>query len=362
MKRLPFLILLVWVTTLMWFVACSNSTNTSRNDASINTDATQADSSAQDVSVDQNTNEIAGATDTVLDQKTTTDVGSVPNGYTVNFTIGNVFLLGQAVTLATGYVMKVAREDLVPEGKEKITGKCEFFNAKPKPPKECDRDKDCAPEQRCLPRTDARGNPISGSDHCVTPNRQPLDVGTIVISGFTSGSQQFKFEPNDKAYKLNGQGDGKIPPSMMAYDTDYTVTGPKSPKVPGLGQFTATGHMPAKLTLTSPKLQQGGMMPSIPIDPKGDLAIKWTASNKNLLVSINVTGKTGYIACRVADTGSLTIPKDLISKMTFATGMMAMQNTLEIIRHIKTPFSGDGVKAGTLDLEQRIVVTMTPKQ
>ncbi len=341
---------------ILFFVACSNQTTGTPVDAENGEDT--------DIAPDSSTNEdadIIDENDTIDQDNEVSDEDSErPEGYTIAFTIGDISLMGSGVTLATGYVMAVAREDLIKQEEEKPDGTCTFFEAPPKPVKECETDEDCAPEQRCLPRTDSRNNPIPDSDRCVTPDRESLDVGPVTISGFTSGTEQFLFEPNDKVYKQNGQGDGKVDPSLIAYDADYTVTGPDKPTVDGLGIFTATAHMPAKLSLLEPAVQSGGMMPSIPVDPKGDLHLKWSSAGGDLPVTINITGESGYISCHVMDSGDLTVSRELISQVTFATGMMAMKNTLEMIRHIKVPFQGTGVKAGTLDMEQRIVISMNP--
>ena len=342
-----------FMLSFLFFFSCSNAT---QSGATTDDDTIVAE---EDVMQDESVDEVV---DEMVDETTDEDAAAPPEGYTIAFTIGGMSLMGSPVTLATGYVMAVAREDLIPNDEETITGECVFLEGPPKAVKTCDSDADCPEDQRCRPRTDSRGNPIPDSDRCITLNRESLDVGPITISGFTSGTETFLFEPNDKVYKLNGQGDGKVDGSLMAYDTDYVVAGPETPTVEGLGQFGATGHLSTQLNLTEPAPVSGGMMPSIPIDPAQDLILKWTKSDPKLLVSINLTGETGYIACRVADTGEVTVSKDLLSQMTFATGMMAVQNTLEMIRHTKIPFTGEGVKAGTLDMEQRLLISMTPPE
>ena len=354
MKRVAFLMTFLFA---IFILSCGNSV-VSGNDDADEQEQSDADNEIVDEMVDEATDEVV---DEVSDETADEDVAPPPEGYTVVFTIGGMFLMGSPITLATGLVRAVAREDLIPDGEETITGECVFSEGQPAAVKTCDSDADCPEDQRCRPRL-SNGDEIPNSDRCITLDRVSLDVGPITISGFTSGTETFLFEPNDKVYKLNGEGDGKVDASLMAYDVDYVVTGSETPTAEGLGQFGATGHLSLQLELTEPATIPGGMMPGIPIDPAEDLHLKWTASDEELLVSINLTGETGYIACRVADTGELTVSKDLLSQMTFATGFMAMQNTLEMIRHTKVPFTGDGVKAGTLDMEQRFLISMTPPE
>jgi hypothetical protein len=286
-------------------------------------------------------------------------------GYTVDFVFLDMFMMGDPMNMIVGYVMKTAREDL----KEEVSAvtqplnTCVMGESAPRVP-ECTSHDDCAPEQECHPRTDNNGAPIANSERCITPDRESLDVGPIVISGFAAGQQTFLYEPGDQVYKLNGQGDGSVDPSLMTYSADYGLYA-ENPTPADLDTFSGEFYIGSKFELTSHQVVQGDMFPTIHLDVTQPMTFTWTPSGMEGTVEISITAaetvnSVKTVSCLVEDNGSFTIPFEFASQLIFGTGMMAqMANMLTMSRDNTSYISGDTVSAGKITLDQIVLVNIT---
>ncbi len=295
-------------------------------------------------------------------------------GYFVDFTILDFNAANQPTTAATGYFMKAAREDLNPHAgiDESTLDTCTFGESIESVP-QCATKEDCAPEQVCVPETDSNGNEIANSEHCETPDRESLDVGPIMVAGFNGGPYQFAFEPGDKAYKLNGTGDGTIPAEMIAYGVDYTISG-ENMLPDDLDSFSATFTMPPSFVISEPVPQpnaSGGFGDIINVTPGVPLTLKWTGNNGHGYIDVNFVVMKGLgnqvsITCRMIDDGEFTIPAEFTSEMQLSGGnsgnpfeeMFGMMNIITVNRHVEVKISGKGITAGTFSAEQMVIYTL----
>ena len=230
---------------------------------------------------------------------------------------------------------------------------------------ECESDADCASEQKCVPEKDHNGNPKLGTEHCETPDRERLDVGPIVISGFASGPQTFLFESNDAVYKLNGSGDGSVDPGLITYDVNYTLNA-QNPTPSDLDSFTGSYRTPVALELTSHETVQGTMGDAIIIDTTQPVKFEWTGNGGTGFVEINLTAASSIsdqisVVCKVVDDGEFEIPQNFTSQMVFGTDSnVAMMNMLTMKRVSKGTIIGSDVSSGFFRSEQIIIFNVTP--
>ncbi|MBP1592404.1 MAG: hypothetical protein ILP22_10220, partial [Oscillospiraceae bacterium] len=258
-------------------------------------------------------------------------------GYTVEFYIIDTEMMGQGQSMAIGYFMKTAREDLDPETVEDVTlDTCVIGESSPRVPS-CTSNSDCAPEQECVPEYD-NGQPIENSEHCETPNRASLDVGPVQIAGFNGGPYTFAFEPGDQVYKLNGTGDGSIDRSLIAYGTEYTISA--NDLIPDdLRSISATFTMPPALSLIEPAMTEGGMFGlAVEIDNTKPLTFKWEGNGGKGYIDITIMAAQSLanmvsVTCKVRDDGEFTVPEEFTSQLVFGGGgdgmmdqMLAMMN------------------------------------
>ena len=295
-------------------------------------------------------------------------------GYFVEFMIIDVNMANQPQTMAVGYFMKAAREDLNPHGgiDESTLDTCVFGEAVESVP-QCTSKEDCAPEQDCVPETDNNGQAIANSEHCETPNRASLDVGPVQISGFNGGPYTFAYEPGDQAYKLNGTGDGSIPGDMIAYGVDYTIIGENM--IPDdLDSLSATFTMPPSFAISEPVPQPGsgaGFGDIINVTPGEPLTMKWAGNNGYGYIDVNFVvmkslAEQVSITCRMIDDGEFTIPAEFTSAMQLSATdssnplgeMLGMMNMITVNRHVEAPITGDGITAGTFSAEQMVLYTL----
>lgn len=342
-------------------VSCENSINADKNDNEI------PDEVVDDVVSD----DVADEADEADEEINDADEGEVFNpedpGYTVDFFFIDMAMMNQPQAVIIGTVMKAAREDLdVDETVDTALDTCIMGEAMPRVP-ECASDEDCAPEQRCVPEYNDSGSPIENSEHCATPDRETLDVGPIVVSGFADGPQTFLFEPNDAVYKLDGQGDGSVDPALMTYGVDYTLSA-ENPTPEDLAPFSGTYKMPPALELLSYETVPGQMGDAIVVDTSGPVKFEWTGNGGNGYVEINITAATSFteqvsISCKAIDDGEFEIPAELASQLVFGSGpMISMMNMLIMTRHAEGSLVGESITAGTIKADQMIMMNVAPPQ
>ena len=345
------------IAGMFLFLACDNSTKTAR-EADIVSDADTSedvDITVPDDMLDETADESADEAFDATPDEDASGFDPTNPGYNIFFQIMTMEIFGQVNAMAFGVIMKTAREDLEPTDETGLElDTCVFESGTETPTPECSSKEDCAPEQECVAETDRNGKPIPGSEHCETPNRESLDRGPVTITGFVGGPAAFLYEPNDKVYKLNGTGDGSISLDMLAFNTDYTLSGEGQDD---LAPFSAAVRFPPSLALVSPEPQTGGALPfpSVTIDPSQDLTIIWEEANPGNALDLTITGQEGSIVCRVKDDGEFTVSADLLSQVTFGTGFYAMANNLMLDRRFTRPMTGASVTAGSFNTEEMII-------
>lgn len=359
MKKLS---LIFVVLSFFLFVSCDISTN-KKGDLENSIDDEVPDE-ADDETADEVVDEVVEIDNEVPDEFNPEDPG-----YFVEFIFADMNTMGSPMAMIAGYIMKAAREDLEEtyDGPTYMLDTCVVGEEAPGEP-ECTSKEDCAPEQECVPDYDDQGNPEPNTEHCATPGRESLDVGPIKIKGFGSGEQIFKFEPNDAVYKLNGEGDGSVDPTLITYDVDYTLNA-EDPTPEDLDPFSAGFHMQKKFDLTSHEIvpsDQG--FPYIEIDMTQPLSFSWTANDAiNGFVEFTVTAMLNTstsvsVSCTVVDDGEFTIPAEFAANLQFGTGMFAqMGSILSMTRKVKAPMTGETITAGSISSEQIFLVNVRPK-
>jgi hypothetical protein len=352
LKKFAFILMLVFVVV----VSCENTTNEKveiDNDNVIEDDSKETPDESEEV---EETPDEEGADED--------DYNPENPGYTVEFFFLDIAMMGEPSSMIIGYVMETAREDLKEEAEvvSQPINTCVMGESAPRVP-ECHSDADCAPEQRCLPE-ERDGQPIENSERCVTPDRDSLDVGPIVISGFAAGPQTFLYEQGDQVYKLNGQGDGSVDPSLVTYSTDYQLYA-ENPTPENLDPFSGEFYLGARLELTSHAVVQGDMMPAIELKLNEPMTFTWTPSGMYGTVELTINAMANFntvsISCLVEDNGEFTIPHELASQLVFGEGMMDMMgNMLTITRNSEAYISGDSISSGKIGSEQILLVNIKP--
>lgn len=292
-------------------------------------------------------------------------------GYTVEFNIIDIEMMGQGQSMAIGYFMKTAREDLEVSEVEDVTlDTCVMGESSPRVPS-CTSKDDCAPEQECVPEYND-GQPIENSEHCETPNRESLDVGPVMISGFNGGPYPFAFEPGDQVYKLNGTGDGSIDRSIIAYNTEYEIAADSL--IPDdLKSLSAKFTMPPALSLIEPVMVEGGMFgAAVEVDNTKPLVFKWESNGGKGYIDITIMAaqslaNTVSVTCKVKDDGEFTVPEEFTSQLVFGGGgdgimdqMLGMMNMITMDRHSEAPIKGDGISSGRVSSEQLVMISVIP--
>jgi len=345
---------LCFVTAVLLFCSCENSSQKSTGDGDSVTDI---DVSAEDE--DSIVAEVEESPDLTQDDLLPDEdgAGETDFGYNVFFQVMTIHVFGQPMAMAFGLVMKTAREDLDPEEETHLpVDTCEFDSGETETPTpECVSDEECAPEQRCLPDTDNNGNPIAGTESCKTPDRESLDRGPVIITGFVGGPAIFLYEPNDQVYKKDGTGDGSIDIALLAFGIDYSLAGDGQGD---LKPFSGEIFMPPSLELTYPELTTGGSLPfpTANIDPTKDVLIQWAEPNPTGEMDLTLTGESGSVICRVADDGEFIMPAELVSQITFGTGFNVMANNIILDRKFSSPMAGGSVTAGMFATEEMVNV------
>ena len=293
-------------------------------------------------------------------------------GYTVEFNIIDIDMMGQGQSMAIGYFMKTAREDLEEGEVVDVTlDTCVMGESSPRVPS-CTSKEDCAPEQDCVPETDSNGQVIENSEHCETLGRESLDVGPVMISGFNGGPYPFAFEPGDQVYKLNGTGDGSIDRSIIAYNTEYEIKADEL--IPDdLKSLSAKFMMPPALQIIEPAATEGGMFgAAIAIDNSKPLKFVWEGNGGQGYIDITITAaqslsNTVSVTCKVIDDGEFTVPEEFASQLVFGGGgdgmmgqMLAMMNMIIFDRHAESPITGEGISVGRVSSEQLIMANVMP--
>lgn len=323
---------------------------------------------------DEDVEEVSDVDVPVEEPTESTDEFDTENpGYTVEFNIIDIDMMGQGQSMAIGYFMKTAREDLEENEVADVTlDTCVMGESSPRVPS-CYSKDDCAPEQECVPEYDSQsGQAIENSEHCETPGRASLDVGSVLISGFNGGPYVFAYEPGDQVYKMNGTGDGSIDRSLIAYGTEYSITGDDL-TAEDLKSISATFTMPPALQLIEPAATEGGMFGSaIAIDNSKPLKFVWVGNGGNGYIDITITAaqslaNTVSVTCKVIDDGEFTVPEEFASQLVFGGGgdgmmdqMLAMMNMIIFDRHTESPITGDGISVGRVSSEQLIMTNVMP--
>lgn len=343
-------------------VSCDNNTNAESDKEQLNDEADAVD---ENVEIPD---EVDNETSDETAEETPDDFDVANPGYSVDFFFADMNMMGSPTAIIVGYIMKTAREDLdaEDEGPTHILDTCVIGEQAPREPK-CTSKEDCAPEQECLPE-EQDGKPIENSERCVTPNREPLDVGPIKIKGFAAGEQTFLYEPNDKVYKLNGEGDGSVDPSLVTYNQQYELYA-ENPTLDDLDPFSGEFFLGNKLELTSHTIVSdgGSGFPFIELDMMQPLTFKWTG-NESGYVEMTITAMLNMntsvsISCTVEDDGEFTVPPEYASQLIFGTGMMAqMASMFTMTRKSTSKLSGETVSSGKIGSDQVLLTNIRPKQ
>ncbi len=336
----------VFVFFVFMLFSCGNSNVITDNE---NADRTTDAQEQADIDVQNNE---------TIDDETEEGFNSQNPGYSVDFQIMDVSMMGEKQAIAIAYVMETAREDLKErEPSDLAPDSCVFSSETAEKEPECQSDEDCAPEQECLPETDSSGEPEEGTERCVTPDRESLDIGPIIAEGFSGGPKEFLFEPNDSVYKLDGQGDGGIDPALISYATEYTVYA-EDPVPDDLGAFSGSVYLPAALELTSHEVEAGEMFPAVTINPEGGVKFTWTPGDEDSMITLTLSGPNGSVNCRPFDDGEFIITENVISKLDFAEGMMAMTNMLTMERSGSGLITGENITNGEIAFNQLFMVNI----
>lgn len=272
--------------------------------------------------------------------------------------LGAVLMMGQSIELAVAGFMPAAREDFDPPDPDDAPpiDTCVVADDTPPTP-ECSGPQDCAPEQQCLPENDQDGNPIPGSEHCVTP-RELMDVGPMTLEGMTTGPTQLTYNSEQSgAYTVPGT-DGSLQAGTLAFDTTYTFHG-DGDAAQGLGAFNGEIYLPPALTLTSPPMVELGMpgVFGIQIDPNQDLVLQWSGSAAGGQLRINLVGAQGEtIDCLATDDGEFTIPAAMVQAA--GLGDIAFLNMLTIDRQGEGTVSGDGITYHDIGMLQTLLINV----
>ena len=292
-------------------------------------------------------------------------------GWTVEFNIIDLEMMGQGQSMAVGYFMRTAREDLEENEVEDVTlDTCVIGESSPRVPS-CTSKADCAPEQECVPEYN-NGQPIENSEHCETPNRASIDVGPVEIAGFNDGPYTFAFEPGDQLYKINGTGDGSIDRSIIAYDAEYTISA--TDLIPDdLKSLSAKFTMPPALSLIEPVMIEGGMFgAAVEVDNTKPLVFKWESNGGKGYIDITIMAAQALtnvvsVTCKVKDDGEFTVPEEFTSQLVFGGGgdgmmdqMLGMMNMITMDRHSEAPITGDGISSGRVSSEQLVMISVVP--
>lgn len=275
-------------------------------------------------------------------------------------TLGSVFMMGQSMELALAGFMPTAREDFEPEpaGDEIPLDTCIVVEEQ-SPTPSCAGDEDCAPEQECLPETDDGGNPIAGTERCVTP-RELMDVGPMTVEGFATGPIEFAYNPGQSgAYTAPGS-DGTLEPGTLAFDQTYSFHG-AGDAGQGLGAFSGEVHLPAALELTAPPLVDLAMPGMVGIEATGgqELSLEWSGGAGGGTLRLNLTGGSeqgGSIDCRVADDGAFAIPAAMVEAAGLAD--MAMLNMVTLTREGEGTAAGEGLTFHAVGVLQTLVINV----
>lgn len=360
--------LVLAVAAAMVFVGCGNSSDKKDKGDTGDTDTEAADTGDTDTE--------AADTGDISDTEPPAEFDPENPGYTVEFDIIDINMMGQPQAMAIGYFMKTAREDLESSGSssddEAGLDVCTMGESAPRVPT-CQTNDDCAPEQQCVPEYDSdSGQPIENSEHCETPGRASIDVGTVMISGFNGGPYPFMYEPGDQVYKLNGAGDGSIDPAMIAYGVEYEI-GADNLTPDDLSSLSAKFTMPPAFQLLEPASQPGGTFGDVVvIDNSKPLTFKWEGNGGKGYIDITITAaesimNTVSVACRVKDDGEFTVPEEFASQLVFggASGnemmdmMLSMMQMIIFDRHTEAPIKGKGISSGFVTTEQLMMVNVS---
>ena len=262
-------------------------------------------------------------------------------GINMFVTISSIMMMGTNMALAVGGFMPTAREDFDPDPPSTIPLDTCVVGEEPAPTPECATAADCAPEQQCLPETDDSGNPIAGTEHCVTP-REMLDVGTFEIVGFASGPMTFAYNSGQQgAYTATTSADGQIDPASLAYDTTYYVHKDANPTA-GLGELEGLLYVPPFFEMTSPETTINAMgLPEISVTVTEDLTLEWNGATGDGTLLISLAGTGGSITCLADDDGSFTIPADMVAAA--GLGAVAFFNMLTLTHEVNGLVCGEGL-------------------
>lgn len=286
-------------------------------------------------------------------------------GIKFSFDFGTTMLMGQVMALAGGSFMATAREDYCDPAKgiDIPLDTCTDLAAPGVIP-QCSTKADCAPEQDCKPDTNNSGQPIPGTEHCVTA-RQPLDVGTFTLSGFANGPQTFSYNSQQNG-AYTATSDGSIPQSWLVFDADYTFQGNLDADA-GLGSLSGTFHFPADFQLTSPPIVDlpgmPGLKSGIELVAGQDLALQWSGGEPDAVLEITLGGAgTGSktVTCRAKNDGSFTVPAAMLANLVLNNN--AFLNSLQLRMDSKGPnVQGDGITLSSVNMVQAILLNLIKK-
>lgn len=283
-------------------------------------------------------------------------------GINMMLMLGGIEMMSQPMEMAVAVFMPSAREDFEPDdGPAPIPmDTCVVQEETPTTPS-CTNNEECAPEQQCLPsESDENGNPIPGTEKCLTP-REPIDVGPLTVEGFSTGAIELDYNPGQSGAYTPPNSDGQVDPGTLAYDTTYTFQNAGSAEHE-LGALSGEVYMPAQFTLTSPPLVEMDM-PGIYgfyIDASQDLTLLWSGPNPGGELRLSLSGGPNGggtpIACRLTDDGEFTIPAAQLQAVGLTP--IAFFNMLTIERYGVGSATADGLTVQDISVMQTLLLNV----
>lgn len=284
-------------------------------------------------------------------------------GFIANVDLGVSLMMGQRFGFVAAFFQEAAREDWCKEAEWSVPmGSCAIVDPEDAPAPQCSSNDQCSPEQECVPRM-RDGSPIACSEHCST-SRSPIDIGPLTVKGFESGPMDLVADP-DQGNGYIPPGNGTVPASEFVFDTRYEISADGDASQ-GIGALQGHIDLGPELAIVSPPMAAAGGfgLPAIEVDPEQDLVLEWSGSVAGGEVTLELTAadfgaSRGHIRCRTSDTGSFTIPAEMVKALNL--GDESFLNNLDMKRIVKGSLTGEGITRAEVTAQQVLLVNLAKK-